>query len=276
MNSTVFFEKLLSELKSNTRLQGYYRFLQSKKLFQFRKLYYMQRLSYIEKKITKPNARIWDVGCGYGSTGIFLALNGHKVYGNTLEYYFDEIPTRLKYWKQFGKLDELKLDYTNLFDSPPQEKFDYIIVQDTLHHLEPIDEAIDILKSHLEPGGEIIVVDENGRNLIQRTKLYLQRGNKRIIEIYDERLKKTILLGNENTRSLNKWERIIAKHGLKVKSESVEYNRIYPPFLYKNDTDVEVQRILEKEQKLVHNKLLREYLFFGLSFIVSEEESRDI
>lgn len=267
MNTQEFFDTLLQEIKINKNLQGYYRFLQSEKLFEFRKSYYLQRLDYIDRHITKPKAKIWDVGCGYGTTGIFLTLNGHQVTGNTLEYYFDEIPNRIEFWKAKGNLDHLNLDYANLFDSPPKEKFDYIIVQDTLHHLEPIDKAIEILKTRLLPNGKIIVVDENGSNIIQRIKLYKQRGNKRIIEIYDEKLKKSILLGNENIRSVKQWKELFGKAFLKVDESTIEYNRFYPPFFYSNQEEKTLS-ILQKEQNLVKKALLRNYLFFGLSFVV--------
>jgi 2-polyprenyl-3-methyl-5-hydroxy-6-metoxy-1,4-benzoquinol methylase len=270
MTTTSFFTHLLQELKVNKNLQRYYRFLQSDKLFEFRKTYYLERLNYIDKAITKPNAKIWDCGCGYGTTGIFLTLKGHQVYGNTLEYYIEEITNRKKFWSDFGDISSLKIDYSNLFDSPPPTKFDYIILQDTLHHLEPVAQAVDILHNHLKDDGEIIIVEENGNNLIMRLKLFLQRGNKRIIEMYDDRLKKTILLGNENTRSLKKWTNILKKHSLQIQQTSITYHRILPPFFYsakENNSDT----ILKKEKKLSSYFLLKEYLFFGLSFIARKQ-----
>lgn len=270
MNIKDFFDTLLNELKTNPKLQGYYRFLQSEKLFEFRKSYYLQRLEYINRQITKSNAKVWDVGCGYGTTAIFLSINGHKVTGNTLEYYFDEIPARLEFWKDKGQLDSLKLDYANLFDSPPKETFDYIIVQDTLHHLEPIDDAIRILKDCLLPDGKIIVVDENGKNIIQRLKLFKQRGNKRIVEIYDEKLKKNIQLGNENIRSIRHWQKLFNKASLNIDLNTIEYNRLYPPFFYSNNS-AQTEKLRIKEQKLVKRKLLRNYFYFGLSFVAGKE-----
>lgn len=52
-----------------------------------------------------------------------------------------------------------------------------------LHHLEPLDKALQIINTRMKPSGEMVVIEENGSNLMQRFKLYLQRGNKRIIEI---------------------------------------------------------------------------------------------
>jgi hypothetical protein len=56
--------------------------------FEFRKSYVTQRLHYILDHLPTPDAAIWDCGCGYGTTAIFLALNGYKVHGTTLEFYF--------------------------------------------------------------------------------------------------------------------------------------------------------------------------------------------
>ena len=267
-----FFDSLLEEITLNKQLQGYYRFLQSKKMFPFRKAYYLQRLEFIQRSVEKENASIWDCGCGYGTTDIFLALNGHKVYGNTLEYYYEAIEGRLPFWSNIGDVSQLSFDYSNLFDAPPPEKFDYIIVQDTLHHLEPIDKALAILNSHLHNDGKIIVVEENGRNLIQRAKLFKQRGNKRIISIYDERLKKEILLGNENTRSLEKWELLFYTAGLQIDDDSVTYNRLFFPGYYhrKNRT---IPDVLTREKFLSTNRFLRNFFFFGLNFTASKKNN---
>jgi SAM-dependent methyltransferase len=262
-----FFDILLKEIREYPTLQGYYRFLQNANTFEFRKAYYMQRLEYIARRVqNSPGTRIWDIGCGYGTTAIFLVLNGYKVRGSTLEYYFKEIPDRLSFWSQYGDLSELQLDYENLFDyqARPEVSYDFILVQDTLHHLEPIDRALQIIADSLKPGGEMIAVEENGSNIIQRLKLYKQRGNKRIITIHDQRLGKDILLGNENIRSVEKWTELCSAAGLKVLPESLHYVRLFPPYKFKNSDSSEV---INREQKLWRkNSVLRRYFFFGLNF----------
>lgn len=259
-----FFKHLLEELESHPKLKGYYRFLNDSKSFEFRKAYYTQRLEYIEQQVKETNGPIWDIGCGYGTTAIFLALNGYKVHGSTLEYYFNEIPQRLEFWKKLGDISGFTFDYENLYDSaPPKDHYAAVIVQDTLHHTEPIDEALKIIKSCLRKNGKVIAVEENGNNWIQSLKLYKQRGNKRIIEYHDERLGKTILLGNENIRSYAHWKSLFEKEGFKMMDESVHYVRLYPPMLFKGETN----QVVAKEQRIWRsNRFLKERFFFGLNF----------
>lgn len=262
-----FFGLFLDELKAHEHLWSYYKFHTAASSLPFRKAYFCQRLEYIQQQITKPGSRTWDVGCGYGTTALFLALNGFRVHGTTLEFYFKEIPERQKYWSQFGDVSGFTYDYEDIFDpAASHQQYDYIIAQDTLHHLEPLPQALAILKKHLRPDGTMVIIEENGSNVIQSAKLYRQRGNKRVIDFYDERLKKTILLGNENIRSVNTWRKAFEAQGLRIPEESVHYVRAYPPFLFNK---YGYEQAIEKEQRLWRkNSLLRKYFFFGVNFIV--------
>ena len=268
-----FFNFFLDELRDNEKLRRYYRFLESPKRFEFRKTYFCQRLEYIQSVITDKNARILDCGCGYGTTGIYLSLNGYKVEGLTLEYYHDEISSHKQFWAKYGYVDGFNAIYQNIFDTDyPAETFDYIILQDTLHHLEPLDKALDIFSKIIKPNGKIILVEENGRNIIQNIKLIRQRGFKKVKEVYDSKQDKTFLLGDENIRSLNKWRTSCEKHDLKINEESVQYIRFYPPSSFMSDNSAE---IISKEQKLWQkNRFLKNFFFFGLNFVLEKQRSK--
>ncbi len=261
-----FFELFLDELRQNPQLTSYYKMLANPASFEFRKAYVVQRLHYILDHLPRPEAAIWDCGCGYGTTAIFLALNGYKVHGTTLEFYFKHIPERLKYWAQFGDVSGFTYSYENLFDSPPPPaSYDHVIIQDTLHHLEPLQDALAIFRQCLRPNGTLIIVEENGGNVVQNFKLYLRRGNKRIITIYDEQLKKNILLGNENIRNLATWRRELARQHLHIPPADVQYIRLFPPYFFKPE---KVPAVLARENHLWRNNaFLKENLFFGLNFI---------
>ena len=134
-----FFELFLKELQDTPAMRRYYKFLNDKTSFEFRKAYFVQRLQYISKQISNQDSTIWDCGCGYGTTALFLAMNGFRVYGTTLEFYFDQIEQRKNYWKQYGNADLFEVDYADVFDNNLNDStFDYIILQDTLHHIEPL------------------------------------------------------------------------------------------------------------------------------------------
>lgn len=270
MSIDEFFELFLGELKQNSKLTSYYKFLASPTSFEFRKAYVVQRLHYILEHLPNKEAAIWDCGCGYGTTAIFLALNGYRVHGTTLEFYFAHIQERLQYWSQFGDVSGFTYSYENLFDTPPApDSFDHVIIQDTLHHLEPLQDALRIFHQALRPHGNLIIVEENGGNVVQRLKLYLRRGNKRIIEIYDEQLKKKILLGNENIRALATWQRELAKQNLRIAPADVQYIRFFPPFSFKNNN---TRQLVAREDRLWRrNSFLKENFFFGLSFVANKE-----
>jgi SAM-dependent methyltransferase len=270
MTVNEFFDLFLDELRSNPQLTSYYKMLANPASFEFRKAYVVQRLHYILDHLPRKDAAIWDCGCGYGTTAIFLALNGYKVHGTTLEFYYEHIEHRLAYWRQFGDVSGFTYSYENLFDSPPPAaSYAHIIIQDTLHHLEPLQDALRIFREALRPGGNLIIVEENGGNVVQSFKLYLRRGNKRIITIYDEQLKKDILLGNENIRDLATWRRELARQGLRIPNEEVQYIRLFPPFMFKSDN---VPQVVAREDRLWRtNSLLKEKLFFGLNFIAGKD-----
>ncbi len=274
MSPEEFFELLTKELEVHKEMQPYYKFLGNQGSWHFRRNYFLERLRYIKKHLVDaPDAdkyrrelAIWDCGCGYGTTCLYLAMNGIKTFGTTLEFYFETVTKRKAWWSQYGDTSLFTCTYENLFDNrPAANSYDWIIVQDTLHHLEPIDEALQIFHSSLRKGGRVLSVEENGNNIIQRIKLYKYRGNKRIITIWDEKLQKDILIGNENIRSLEKWNGLFEKNGFHIAPGSVNYVRYYLPHQY-NGKDA--QKLLEQERQIQQTKnWKREYFFFGLNFI---------
>lgn len=271
LSAVDFFELLLEELKVNPELKGYYRFLLNDSAFLFRKAYFIQRLQFIAGHVTDKSSSIWDCGSGYGTTCLFLCLNGFTTFGSTLEYYYKEIPTRLKYWKKFGNVDLFKTSYENIYDSHPKESsVDIIILQDTLHHLEPLQKALSIFDKVLKPEGKIILVEENGSNLIQNFKLLLKRGNKRIIEYYDEKLGKKVMMGNENIRGYKSWETEFARQNFRIIPEETRYVRLFPPFLF-NEKNYEKR--IQQEQKIWRSSaFLKRYFYFGINMITEKQK----
>jgi SAM-dependent methyltransferase len=267
-----FFELFLKELESHEALHRYYKFLDDPAKLPFRKVYFCQRLQYIldriseeKEKAGKRDLQIWDCGCGYATTQIFLALNGHASRGSTLEFYFKELPQRLKFWAQHGDMNLVKVDYEDVFEAPVQENStDVIIVQDTLHHLEPLQDSLRIFRQTLKPGGLLLAIEENGNNIIQNLKLYRQRGNKRIITFYDEGLGREVTMGNENIRPWKKWRQELLTAGLQPEDEKIQYIRLFPPFWFRNKN---AEAVTAREQRLWRrHPLLKEYFFFGVNF----------
>jgi SAM-dependent methyltransferase len=270
MDLEYFFQLLENELVENKNIAKYHRFTNSKKLYKFRKSYLFERYQFLIDSIEKPNSTILDLGCGYATTAILLTLLGHKVHGITLEYYFNEIEPRLEYWSKFGDLTNLTFEYKNFFDyKNSNEKFDYIIAIDTLHHIEPIQDCFDIIYSILIYNGKLIVCEENGNNIITNLKHFKERGFKKITTFYDERLNKELLFGNENTRSFKEWNNAASKSNLSLVLNSLNYIRFFHPSYHNKKTYEEIVQI--ENQLWKKNLILREYFFFGINFCLSKQ-----
>lgn len=255
----------IKELASTPSLHRYYKFLERPERFRFRKHYFCQRLAFIAGR-ARHGQRIWDCGCGYGTTGLFLAMNGIACHGTTVEFYLEQLNARRGFWRQHGDVSLFSASHENIFSSNAHEgSYDAIVVQDTLHHLEPLGEALSILSKSLRQGGRLLVVEENGDNLVQRAKLFLQRGNRRIIEVTDKATGEKFLLGNENIRGLASWQREMAGHGLSL--EELEYLRFYPPFWCSRFAS---DSALARAESSITHPFLRKYAAFGINFIAKK------
>ena len=262
----VFFDLLLKEIKLNDDLSQYYKFHASDRRFKFRKAYFVQRLQYIIDYMPKnKTVKVFDLGCGYGTTALFLALNGYRVEGITLEFYFKTIKKRMAYWSAFGDVSGFTYEYRNILDGMPKNAYDVVIAQDTLHHLEPVGQALSKIHQALKSNGILIAVEENGSNVVQNLKLIKQRGFKKVKTIYDEVLEKEILIGDENIRSLSAWDALLSKNNLSLNHDSLNYIRFFYPIAYK---DKPIEEVFRMEQRIQHkSSVLKKWFFFGLNFV---------
>lgn len=266
-----FYQYLCEELHQNSSLYPYYKLINgSVAQKQFRKAYFLQRLGYLDQYIDlSKNPTIWDCGCGYGTSCLYLAMNGQSTYGTTLEFYADQINHRKDFWNQYGNAQLFNYEYANIFDQQiPDEHFDYIILQDTLHHIEPMQDALLLLYKALKKGGKLILIEENGGCLIKRALLFLKRGNKRVISVHDDILKKDILMGNENIRSEKAWRKVFSQTPFVLDPNSVQYIRRYLPLKYKRNNLLD---IISLEQRQAKNKIRCHYQYFGLNMVFVKE-----
>lgn len=273
MDKERFLSLFLEELKENRALYPYYKLVDgTDRRRQFRQAYFMQRLSYLEKYIDfSSSPAILDCGCGFGTTGLFLAMNGCASRGTTLEFYADQIERRRQYWSQFGDVSLFDYAYENIFDTPPAaNSYDYIILQDTLHHIEPVEKGLEILCAALKPSGKLILIEENGGSWLKSLMLFLQRGNRRVVEIYDERLQKHIQMGNENIRSEKQWRQLFQKTGFVVDDASVQYIRLLPPMAYRHQP---ADKVIAKEQHLsTRCPFLKHHFCMGLNMVLEKNK----
>jgi SAM-dependent methyltransferase len=265
MDVSAFIELFIKELEINSDLHHYYKLLKKNRRFLFRKAYIEQRLQYVSRHLNQSSSSIWDAGCGYGTTALFACLNGHHVLGTTLEFYYDQVKRRFDYWSRYGDLSGLQIEYNDIFClNPEKHNFDAIILQDTLHHLEPVNHALDLFHHALKPDGKLIISEENGNNPFIIMKNFAKRGFNRVKDVYDIRLGKTIVFGNENARSLIGWEKLFNMKGFYFDHNEIEYIRYFPPVLFHYTDYVD---LIEKERRIgKKNRLAKEFLFFGMNF----------
>ncbi|GHV06870.1 hypothetical protein FACS189485_16140 [Spirochaetia bacterium] len=223
-------------------------------------------MRYISQNITDPGSRVWDCGSGYGTSDIFLAMNGINVNGTTIENYADLNKERFRYWEKFGDISLYTCSTEYFFDKlPDAESYDIILVQDTLHHLEPINQALEIFYTTLKHKGKVVSIEQNGDCLISKLQQFRRRGNRKIINYYDDELKKNIMMGDENFRGVKEWTGLFNEVGFFIEEKSIDYIRYFLPFSY-NEKNAE--KLLEKELIIKkRSSLIRKYFFFGLNFM---------
>lgn len=271
MQKEVFYQHLCEELAQNKALYPYYKLINGNTAHrQFRKAYFLQRLDYLDRYLDlSKKPAIWDCGCGYGTTGLYLAMNGQPCYGTTLEYYTKQLENRRQFWNRFGNTNLFTCEHINVFDQTVRpNQYDYIILQDTLHHLEPVADALKIFYDALKKNGKLILIEENGGSVLKNVILFARRGRKKIIKIYDDVLQKEILIGNENIRSEKVWRDIFRQAGFTSEENAMQYIRCLPPFCY---TKNNMQQIIRKEQSCSQRrKWFCRHAFFGLNMIFTK------
>jgi 2-polyprenyl-3-methyl-5-hydroxy-6-metoxy-1,4-benzoquinol methylase len=274
MDVSQFIELFIKELETNRDLHNYYKLLQKDRRFLFRKAYIEQRLQYVNRHLERSGRSIWDAGCGYGTTALFACLNGHHVLGTTLEFYYDQVQQRLDYWSRYGDLSGLQIEYNDIFlANHEKQHFDTIILQDTLHHLEPVNRALELFHRSLKPDGKLIISEENGNNPYIILKNFAKRGFNRVKNVYDERLGKTIVFGNENARGLQCWEKLLNINGFYIDHKQIEYIRYFPPVLFHYTGYLD---LIEKEHRIgKRNRLAKEFLFFGMNFTALKKPNNE-
>jgi SAM-dependent methyltransferase len=267
MKVSDFLDLFIRELSLNKKLNEYYRLNPGDSRFLFRKAYIEQRLEYLNRHLPAGPCQIWDAGCGFATASIFMALNGHIVRGTTLEYYYKEINGRLEYWSPYEGIKNLYVEYEDIFAGNRKKgEYDIILLQDTLHHLEPVDKAAVIFRDALKKGGKLVVIEENGDGIFIRGKNLLSRGLSRKSEYYDGVLGRSVILANEQPRSIEEWEEIFKDAGFGDGLSDPEYIRLLPPFAF---SQANYSKTLETERELAEfSGLLRKYFFFGINFTV--------
>ncbi|MCB9455385.1 MAG: class I SAM-dependent methyltransferase [Anaerolineaceae bacterium] len=247
---------ILRSLHDDT-VNTYYRSLfttTSDRNLNFKALFFAMRLqpvlTYIaafQQTHNRP-PQILDIGCGFGLESILLVHSGAQVHGLDGSDAKIAGAEKLRAAYEAAFANQLKLTYqvSNLFQFHPERQFDAVYSSATLHHIEPISEAILTIADFLAPGGTFFLSDENGYSPAQQVAVQKRIGwtsSRKYWQTNHETGEK-FLYGNENIRAPFQWIRHVRKAGMHP--ETIKYCRFLPPVNWPIDRLVRAERRLRR------------------------------
>jgi SAM-dependent methyltransferase len=107
-----------------------------------------QTAAFVLQFIAGPRMRILDVGCGNGLVAQRLQDQGHTVVA------IDESPDAVQAARELG-VTAMLANWPSFEDAP----FDIVLFAASLHHIQPLEEAIEHARRMLVPSGRVVVED---------------------------------------------------------------------------------------------------------------------
>jgi len=124
------------------------------------------RLSKLIKHAALPdNARVLDLGCGWGLSSEFLAMLGCRVTAVDINEKFVELVKRRSHRMNYG----IKAIHSGFDDLHLNETFDLILFYECLHHAVKPWELLQKVSSWLSPRGKIALAGEPIQNIWWRS-----------------------------------------------------------------------------------------------------------
>lgn len=121
----------------------------------------------------RDGQRFLEVGCGEGGNLFFLNPSKAKLFG------IDLFPQKL--WFAQRELPTCKLVCCGVERLPFRDAaFDVVLCRDVLHHLSDREAALRELQRVCRPGGQIVVIEPNGRNPVVRLQTWLIKAERGI------------------------------------------------------------------------------------------------
>ncbi|PIP62146.1 hypothetical protein COW99_00475 [Candidatus Roizmanbacteria bacterium CG22_combo_CG10-13_8_21_14_all_38_20] len=155
-------------------------------------------------KITKPNARILDLGCGEGLTAAIvfsrkldIGLDNHK--------FFAKLAKESGVYKKVIIGDARKIPL-------PNKSVDLVFSNCVIEHIGQIDKVFSEVHRVLKPGGKFVFTTPSHN--FYKYSIFSKLGLKYISKIYGKLRDKKY--SHFNTHSIEEWKNILAKHKLMV------------------------------------------------------------
>ncbi|MCA9365596.1 class I SAM-dependent methyltransferase [Candidatus Kaiserbacteria bacterium] len=122
----------------------------------------------------KTNARVLDLGCGQGRDALFIARKGHSVLG------VDIAETGIKQMLSDAKKESLNIKgvVKNIKEYMPDEYFDVVVIDRTLHMLPEESDRIGVLENlvdFVKKDGYVLIADEKS-NLPAIREFFVKAG----------------------------------------------------------------------------------------------------
>lgn len=234
-------------------LTHYYRKLirASESVLRFRAVFFAMRLQpvltyvsqFVDTHHRAPN--ILDLGCRFGLETILIGRSGACVHGIDPERnaILEAAVLKTHYEKQERVELDVRYEKANLFSFNPPETYDAIYSSATMHHIEPMGQAMPLVAKLIKPGGYFFLSDENGlspaQQLIVQKRIGWMRSRK--LWLTDSETGQPFLYGNENIRPPFRWAHLMKQAGLQP--VSLKYCRFLPPIDWSVERLVKFERV---------------------------------
>lgn len=172
----------------------------------------------------KSKGRVLEVGSGFGTELLYLALQGVEVKGIEVNSEWVNISRkRQKILEEEVGPVPAEVIHVNIMELDGQ--YDVIWMKETFHHLEPRKDVVAKLADCLAPGGVIIIEEPNAWNPLIQAQYLKIRGFNTIVEKTDPNTGEKYIYGNERLLTPLQLSCLFKHHQIKG---SVEYLRLLP------------------------------------------------
>jgi SAM-dependent methyltransferase len=214
------------------------------------------------KSLTAPPKTVLDVGCGDGTLARLLSDNGFVVTA------IDDNDEAIAKARELG----LHCDRANFLEFESEQNFDVLVFSRSLHHIHPVEAAVNQAVNLLKEGG-LIIVEEFGAELVDYETAVWFFGMKAFIEAGEKGAKwhgPKLENGRIPADPLKQWrEHHFGKHEVTPSNHILEALRRHfepkvearLPYLYRyfldNITSAQAQQLMHVESALCEAKVIR-------------------